>query len=145
MKPAHTMVVLAVLTAALAGTAMAAPMNDPTRPPQPAPRAAATPVSAAAPGLVLQSVRISPGGSYAIIDGRLVALGGRIGNARVIQIAEDEVVIEADGDWQTLKLYPGVRKEAAHVVSPRFTRRLDQPAPPAGRLTPVVLRNRISK
>lgn len=145
MNVAHTTLAFVMLTFGLARMASAAGMNDPTRPPQPAPRAAAAPVQPSAPELVLQSVRISPSGSYAIINGRLIALGGRIGDARVIQITEDEVVIDTDGDWQTLKLYPGVRKGASNVVSRNPASRVVRPAPVAGRLTPVVFRNRISK
>lgn len=137
-------VAVLVFALVLPRVASAAGMNDPTRPPLPTPRPAAAPVEAA-PELVLQSVRISSAGSFAVINGRLLALGARIGDARIIQIAEDEVVVEIDGNWQTLKLYPGVRKGASHAVSPRIIRRVDQPAPAAGRLTPVVLRNRISK
>lgn len=144
MTHAHSRVAFAVLMFALVRTATAAGINDPTRPPQPAPRATPS-MPVVAPELVLQSVRISPEGSYAIINGRLVALGGRIGDARVIQISEDEVVIDADGDWQTLKLYPGVRKGASNVVSRSSAGRVVQPAPVAGRLTRVVFRNRMSK
>lgn len=149
-------VLLALWLAAM--PAWAAEINDPTRPPLPAPRAPGPVVPAAEPDLVLQSVLLSHGGSYAIINGRLVALGGRIGDARVVQITEDEVVVESDGQWRTLKLYPGVRKGAvagaARIVAPRREEpagaaRIVIPgrhaAPDKPRLIPVALRNRSAK
>lgn len=101
-----------MLVAFLAAPATAAQMNDPTRPP---PRVVAKPAAreVAEEALQLQSVLISPAGRSAIINGSLVALGGRIGNARLMQVSEDEAIVEIDGRWQRLRLFPAARKAAA--------------------------------
>jgi MSHA biogenesis protein MshK len=90
------------------GAALAQPLRDPTRPPsagsEPAHAAAAEPRR-------LQSVLISPYRSVAVIDGRPVSLGERVGGARLIAISPAEVTLEQGASRQVLKLLPaGVDK-----------------------------------
>jgi len=91
-----------------------APLADPTRPPMVAPGAR----DAAAPGAGagaprLQSILISPQRRLAVIDGRTVALGGRVEQATLVQIAETYVMLRQGTELKTLELYPGVvRKDA---------------------------------
>jgi MSHA biogenesis protein MshK len=92
-----------------ASSAFAQALSDPTRPPSfsgDSGRSAA----AAAPASRLQSVLISPGRKLAVIDGRTVALGERIGDATLFAIAPTEVTLQKGAGYQTLKLYPGVEK-----------------------------------
>jgi MSHA biogenesis protein MshK len=62
---------------------------------------------------VLQSVLIAPGRKVAIISGETVKLGDKFGEARVVRITENEVVLRTDRDQQTLKLFPGLEKRRA--------------------------------
>jgi len=55
-------------------------------------------------------VLISPTRRVAVIDGQTVALGEKFGEARVVRIAEDEVVLRNGQDQQVLKLFPAIEK-----------------------------------
>ncbi len=90
-------------------------LPDPTRPPL----AAETPGSPSGTGGVageapsapgLQSILLSPGYKAAIIDGRQVRLGGKIGDAKVVEIRAGEVVLQKGKQREVLKLYPTIRK-----------------------------------
>ena len=59
-------------------------------PPEPAPAAAAVPTAVP----VVQTILFSPGRSVALIDGRIVKPGDRIGEGRVAEIRRDAVVVE---------------------------------------------------
>lgn len=84
-------------------------LRDPTRPP------AELGVGAemAAKGPILQSVLISRGRKSAIIDGQVVGLGGKYGEARVVKITESEVVLKTGTITETLRLFPDVEKRSA--------------------------------
>lgn len=94
----------------LAGMAAAqsAPLADPTRPPGAGGESGA---EAAAPaGARLQSVLISPTRRIAVIDGKAVALGGRIGDATLETVTESAAVLRYADRRETLWLMPGVDK-----------------------------------
>ncbi len=95
-------------------------LNDPTRPPAAVLSDAPGDTGAAAAPL-LQSVMISPAGSSAIIGGQMVKLGGKYGDARVVKITANEVVLRSASGTEILRMYPGV------------TMRAVGPAPGAGR------------
>jgi hypothetical protein len=57
-------------------------------------------------GLILQSVLISPTRKAAIISGKTLALGDKIGNANVVSISETEVVLLEGDTKQVLSLFP---------------------------------------
>jgi MSHA biogenesis protein MshK len=97
--------------------ARAEDLPDPTRPPPEPVAAAASSATAAVPtgGPLLQSVLISPRHKVAIISGKMVALGGMYGSARVVKISEGEVVLNEEGNLQTLKLFPGVEKKTSQT------------------------------
>ncbi len=61
-------------------------------------------------GLVLQSVMISSTRRAAIINGEMVKLGEKYGDAVLIKVAENEVVLKSGDTTQVLKMYPGVEK-----------------------------------
>ena len=88
-------------------------MTDPTRPPASVAVAieAQEPTRVAPP--VLQSVIIGKSGRSAIIDGERVEIGGTFRDAKVVRIAEDEVVLRQGGVTQVLKMYPGVERNIA--------------------------------
>lgn len=90
-----------------ASAAFAQALSDPTRPPS---FSGETARSATAPASRLQSVLISPGRKLAVIDGRTVALGERVGDATLFAIAPTQVTLQQGAGYQTLKLYPGIEK-----------------------------------
>ena len=103
-----SLVVCVALLAPGTAPAMAQALTDPMRPPAalapevPAVEGAASPVHR------LQSVIISPTRKAAIINGVLVELGGKYGDAVLTKVTEDEVVLSRDSDREVLKLYPAV-------------------------------------
>jgi len=97
----------------LCASAQAQGLDDPTRPPPGFRGGAGAARPAGSPeGLVLQSVIISDANRSAIISGEHVALGGKIGAARLVKVSEAAVVLLTGGDRRTLKLFPGVQKHA---------------------------------
>jgi MSHA biogenesis protein MshK len=100
---------LLVALAGAMGSTAAQPqiMTDPTRPPI---GIFADVPDATAPGNQLQSVMISPTRRAAIINGVVVELGAKYGDAVLMRVAEDEVVLRSGSSQQVLKLHPGVEK-----------------------------------
>jgi len=93
------------LALALFSASAVAQMNDPTRPP--ASFGAGEPDTDGG-GIMLQSVLISPAQRAAIINGVLVRQGEKYGDAVLIEVSENEVVLRSGAIRQVLKLHPGV-------------------------------------
>lgn len=86
---------------------------DPTRPPLDTNPTAASGAATAEAGSGLQSIiRRKAGRPAALIDGALVELGGKVGEARLIRIGEDFVVLRGPQGVETLYLTPGIEKKA---------------------------------
>lgn len=106
-------------------TAQSAPLADPTRPPG---AGAQSDAGVAAPVAArLQSVLISPTRRVAVIDGKAVALGGRIGAATLESVSESAAVLRYADRRETLRLMPGVgkreRRAAGAAASEKGTSR----------------------
>lgn len=86
-------------------------LNDPTRPPA-AVFSNAPGDTGAATAPLLQSVMISPAGSSVIIGGETVKLGGKYGDARVVKITANEVVLRSASGTEILRMYPNVNLKA---------------------------------
>lgn len=101
----------------LVGTASAfAQQTDPTRPPAawlaPVDGSARSASGEAASGLRLQSVLMPQGGRpVAVIGGKTVALGGRVGGATLIRLNEREAVLQGADGVTRLYLTPDVEKQ----------------------------------
>ncbi len=84
-------------------------LSDPMQPP-----AFAAPASAAAGGSssggagVLQSTLLSKGRRLAMIDGKPMKVGDRIGGARIVAIDAASVTLREAGATRVLQLYQGV-------------------------------------
>jgi len=89
--------------------AQAQVLIDPTRPPMAIAKPGA--VEEAPPATQLQSILISSRRRVAVINGNTVALGDRIGDARVVKITETEVVLKTGEETEVLKMYPGMEKQ----------------------------------
>ena len=85
-------------------------LPDPTRPPTSlfAPVAAGGAEAAPAPA-GLQSIIISRTRRAAIIDGETVELGGKHGDAKLIEVNEGHVVLRGAQGRQVLTLFPDVK------------------------------------
>lgn len=107
---------LAALAAAMLmpATVMAQGMADPTRP-QTGVMAGASGTEANLQGAVLQSTLISGKHAEAIISGTLVQVGGRYGEAVVLKISPEEVVLRTAAGLQTLRLFPGIEPRAVDI------------------------------
>ena len=57
---------------------------------------------------VLQSVLLSPERRYAIINGKVLSLGGSVAGAELLAIREGEVTLRAGGALRTVRLFPDV-------------------------------------
>jgi MSHA biogenesis protein MshK len=90
-------------------------LNDPTRPPA---GISADVPDDTTPGNQLQSVMISPTRRAAIINGVMVELGEKYGDAVLMRVAEDEIVLRSGGSRQVLKLHPAVDKTDAERAGP---------------------------
>ena len=118
MRRAVSLLVAALVSAA----ALAAPFADPTRPPSVGADAAAGPGGQAVSGPRLESVLIAPNRRVAVISGRPVMVGGKVGEARVVRISETEVVLQNGEQRETLKLFPEVEKKSIRTRARRADR-----------------------
>jgi MSHA biogenesis protein MshK len=112
--------------------AIAQGIADPTRPPVAVSSATSADASAAPTGPVLQSIKITPTERSAVIGGETVRLGGKFGDARVIKITDDTVVLRSAAGTETLRLYPDVTikpvvSEAAVSKKPITKKRVPAP------------------
>lgn len=97
--------------------AQAAPAGlsvDPTRPPSPA--AGVPGGEGSAQSRILQSVLIAPGRSVAVIDGEMVRVGSRLGDAEVVKIDESGVVLRSGGRTETLRLLPDAKRVGSRAA-----------------------------
>ena len=85
-------------------------LQDPTRPPAELSAPQGNAGALVPSGPQLQSVRISAHRRSAIISGQRVKVGDKLGDARVVMITENEVVLKGGSGLQTLKLFPDVGK-----------------------------------
>ena len=115
---------IALALLAVSGSALAQ-SADPTRPPA----AWLAPVVDAAKadgdttgGLRLQSVLMPQGGRpVAVIGGKTVALGGRVGGATLVRLNEREAVLQGADGVTHLYLTPDVEKQMIETPKPRKT------------------------
>lgn len=101
MRPAAH--ILAGFIGALWFASAAADMTDPTRP-------GGAPV-ASAPARGLQSTIVSAERKLAVIDGKRVGIGDKIGNASVVEIGPYHVVLKRGMERSTLRLQPYTIKQ----------------------------------
>jgi len=108
LKPALLLLLCSTVAQAQGATAT---INDPTRPPATF-IAAPTVTGTAEAGGRLRSVKIPRGGRpTAVIDGQVVRLGEKVGEARLVRLTESEAVLESAAGRETLHLTPDVIKK----------------------------------
>jgi MSHA biogenesis protein MshK len=90
---------------------------DPTRPPNVSEVAGANTSAPAPTGL--QAVILRPGGkSVAVINGQTVAVGGMVGDARLVSLTANEAVLSGPNGKEILKLAPAVDKTQSASARP---------------------------
>lgn len=75
-------------------------LRDPTRPYTPVERRAAT-----APRFVVNAIIVSNDRRVAIVNGQRVGVGGSVGNATVVSIQKQKLVLETNGKQMTIGLH----------------------------------------
>jgi hypothetical protein len=112
----HLTVTMALVLAAPVHAAWAETLPDPTRPPAFlfAPADGDGPPAEAGGGLVLQSVLIAPNRRSAIIGGKALSVGDRLGDFTLVRVSEGEVQLRGPEGSRTLRLFPAVTKRLAH-------------------------------
>ncbi len=103
--------------------AQAQALSDPMRPPAfAAPAGAATGEQGWGGELVLQSTLLSRGRRIAMIDGKPMKVGDRIGRARIISIDPGAVTLREANTTRVLRLYPGVAVTSPGAAKPAASR-----------------------
>jgi MSHA biogenesis protein MshK len=98
---------LALLAAPVAAAAQSG-VGDPTRPTSLSePDEAAGRAVPQGPRWRLQSTLVADSRRLAVINGRTVAQGGRVDGATVLEVRQDGVTLDLDGERINLKLLPG--------------------------------------
>ena len=125
--PLSSIACLLVFGTAHPGAAAEPPLADPTRPPglvqAPVTVARAGSGVAAAPPTwpQLRSVQVSAQGqSSALLDGRVVRVGERLGDATVLAIDAQGVLLRRGRSEQRLALLPGLAKTTGASTAPAF-------------------------
>ncbi len=121
----HSSLAGALALAFWCASATAQVTTDPTRPPAGFDSGMTAPDAGGdgSGGMTLQSVLISPTHKAAIISGVVVKLGEKYGDAVLVRVAENEVVLRSGGVQQVLKLYPGVDKREIVPVAQKGAQR----------------------
>lgn len=88
--------------AALAADVNAEELVDPTRPSHVA--AARDSNTTRAPSWQVESIIVSPGRRLAVVNGRVVGVGDRVGGAKVTEILPYEVRLEYQGEIRRISL-----------------------------------------
>ena len=86
-------------------------LYDPTRPPREILGGAAGTFEPAVSSSPAQVVIISKDRRQATINGRTVSLGGRYGNATLVRISDEEIVLQRPEATETIKLYSSVYRK----------------------------------
>ena len=101
---------LALIVSLAAPSGLAQGLSDPTRPPREIFGESADGYESAASSSPAQVVIISKDRRQATINGRTVVLGGRYGNATLVRISDEELVLQRPEGTETIKLYSSVQR-----------------------------------
>ena len=108
---AHLTLGLALVVALGAPRVLAQGLSDPMRPPREIIGESAAAYEPAGGWSPVQVVIISKDRRQATINGRTVNLGERYGNATVVGISDEEIVLQRPEATETVKLYSSVQRK----------------------------------
>jgi len=100
---------LALIVSLAAPSGLAQGLSDPTRPPREILGGADFLEAPPSPSPA-QVVIISTDRRQATINGQTVVLGGRYGNATLVRISDEEIVLQRPEGTETIKLYSSVHR-----------------------------------
>jgi len=100
----------ALIISLCAPRSLAQGLSDPTRPPREILGGGAGAAEPAANLSPAQIVIISTDRRQATINGRTVALGGRYGDATLVRISDEEIVLRRGDTTEIIKLYSSVHR-----------------------------------
>ncbi|HEY6241860.1 MAG TPA: hypothetical protein VIW78_13620 [Burkholderiales bacterium] len=114
---------LSVALAVMLGTppAFAQGLSDPTRPPREILGGGADAFEPA-PSSPAQVVIVSKDRRQATINGQTVNLGGRYGNATLVGISDEEIVLQRPDSTQVIRLYSSVNRKVRASPEQRSTK-----------------------
>jgi|SRR5689334_2380234 len=119
---AHLIRLLCPLIACLAAWPVCAQgLSDPTRPPREFLGGAAEPQLAAPGSSPAQVIIISKNRRQATINGRTVSIGERYGNATLVRISDEEIVLQKPDSTEVIKLYSSVNRRMRSSSGPSST------------------------
>lgn len=95
-----------------AGLAAAQALADPTRPPADLLLLSQQSPGAIPAGPALVAIVLSAERKYAVIDGKVVPLGARHGNARLVQLTPSEATLAEGKERTVLRLLPAIERTA---------------------------------
>ena len=102
---------LALVISLGAPRSLAQGLNDPTRPPREILGGGAGTFEPAVSSSPAQVVIVSKDRRQATINGRTVSLGGRYGDATLVRISDEEIVLQRREATETIKLYSSVQRK----------------------------------
>jgi MSHA biogenesis protein MshK len=111
---------LAVLLGAPRGFAQQ--LSDPTRPPREILGGGADAFEPAPGYSPAQVVIVSKDRRQATINGQTVSLGGRYGDATVVRISDEEIVLQRPDSTQVIRLYSSVNRKMRESSEPISTK-----------------------
>jgi MSHA biogenesis protein MshK len=106
---------LAALLVALPSEAQA--LVDPTQPPGASAPSGPGASPSGAFGPVLSSIVLGPHRRFAVIDGREVRVGDKVGDARLVAIDADSVRLRAGRETRTLRLIPEISRRGELIAT----------------------------
>jgi len=115
MNPRNAATLFALAAFAITESALAQ-LADPTRPPNLSGLPFGTELAVPS-GPVLQSIVLSPVRRLALIDGKLIGIGDRVGAATLVGIDFDSVRLREGGGTKVVKLLPEVQKRDKDMES----------------------------
>lgn len=116
MNPLAAVTLSALALFALASSARAQVLADPTRPPN-LTRLSPGGEIESPPGPVLQSIVLSPQRRLALINGKVASIGDRVGAATLVAIEIDSVSLREGAGTRVLKLLPEVLKRDVETTA----------------------------
>jgi MSHA biogenesis protein MshK len=108
--------IFALTAAFAAGAGYAQAVQDPMRPPAFTAPIGGDSAGTPAPGLVLQSTLLSHGRRIAMIDGKPMKVGDKIGGARIVAIDPSSVTLREGETTRVLELFQGVQVTHPNAV-----------------------------
>lgn len=116
------MMALPVLLLGGIALAQSGGLSDPTRPPASIDIGPTGAAQDAGPVGLQTIIRRKGAKPLAVINGETVALGGKVGEQRVVKITETEVVLEGPTGREVLSMTPGVEKKLVVKKAPQKKR-----------------------